>query len=67
MLAIDKEGDKKLTVSEVRVVRENLDVFPDDLPDMPLKQEMEFTIDLILEAVPISKATYRIAPKKLQE
>lgn len=35
MSAIDKERAKKLIVNEVRVVREYLEVFLDDLPGMP--------------------------------
>lgn len=35
MSAIDKERAKKLIVNEVRVVREYLEVFLDDLPGLP--------------------------------
>ncbi|GJZ50909.1 putative nucleotidyltransferase, ribonuclease H [Tanacetum coccineum] len=36
--------------------------FPDELPGFPPEREVEFTIELILGAQPISKAPYRMAP-----
>nr|GEY09734.1 hypothetical protein [Tanacetum cinerariifolium] len=38
------------------------DVFPDELPRIPPVREVEFNIELILGAEPISKAPYRMAP-----
>ena len=38
------------------------DVFPDNLPRLPLDCEVEFSIDLLPSATPISKAPYRMAP-----
>ncbi|KAJ9538736.1 hypothetical protein OSB04_031469 [Centaurea solstitialis] len=49
------------------VVREFLDVFPDELPGVPPIREVEFTIDLIPGSEPISKAPYRMAPVELLE
>ncbi|KAJ9536382.1 hypothetical protein OSB04_un000442 [Centaurea solstitialis] len=49
------------------VVREFLDVFPDELPGVPPIREVEFTIDLIPGSKPISKAPYRMAPVELLE
>ncbi|CAA0841650.1 Uncharacterized mitochondrial protein AtMg00860, partial [Striga hermonthica] len=51
----------------VSIVCEYLDVFPDDLPGGPPDRQVEFTIDLIPGASPVSKAPYRMAPKELQE
>ena len=39
-----------------------LDVFPDELPRLPLEQEVNFGIELKPETTPISKAPYRMAP-----
>ncbi|GJX72601.1 hypothetical protein Tco_0309772 [Tanacetum coccineum] len=44
------------------VVQNFPDVFPDELPGLPLEREVDFTIDLIPGAQPISKAPYRMAP-----
>ncbi|GJS05103.1 hypothetical protein Tco_0321611 [Tanacetum coccineum] len=44
------------------VVQNFPDVFPDELSGLPLEREVEFTIELIPGAQPISKAPYRMAP-----
>nr|GFD09775.1 putative reverse transcriptase domain, aspartic peptidase domain protein [Tanacetum cinerariifolium] len=49
------------------IVFEFPDVFPDELPGIPLVHEVEFNIKLILGAEPISKAPYRMAPIELKE
>ncbi|XP_076910194.1 uncharacterized protein LOC143567746 [Bidens hawaiensis] len=48
------------------VVCEYPDVFPEELPGLPPDREIEFTIDLIPGAEPISKAPYRMAPLELR-
>jgi hypothetical protein len=42
-------------------------VFPEDLPDMPLDQDVEFTIELQPGTAPISRRPYKMAPKELAE
>jgi hypothetical protein len=54
-------------MEEIPVVQEFLDVFPKDFPGLPPDREIEFCIDLISGAAPISKAPYRMAPAKLKE
>ena len=49
------------------VVREFLDIFPEDLPGLPPDREVEFSIDVLLGTAPISKAPYRMAPIELAE
>ena len=50
------------------MVREFSDVFPDDLPGLPPQREaVEFSIELVPGAEPISKAPYRMAPTGLKE
>ncbi|XP_038695473.1 uncharacterized protein LOC119992751 [Tripterygium wilfordii] len=45
-----------------RVVEENMDVFPDELPGLPPKGEIDFTIELHPNVKPISIPPYRMAP-----
>ena len=52
---------------DIPVVREFPDVFPEDLLGIPLDREIEFSIDLIPETSPISKAPYQMAPTELKE
>ncbi|XP_076920069.1 uncharacterized protein LOC143581090 [Bidens hawaiensis] len=48
-----KEKGKEL--DQVPVVNEFPDVFPDELPGVPLEREVEFKIDLVLGAKPVAK------------
>ncbi|GKA96326.1 putative reverse transcriptase domain-containing protein, partial [Tanacetum coccineum] len=54
-------------IENLSVVREFVDVFPDELPGLPPAREIEFGIELIPGAEPISKAPYRMAPVELKE
>ncbi|GJQ94427.1 hypothetical protein Tco_0005566 [Tanacetum coccineum] len=49
------------------VVREFPEVFPEDLPGLPLVRQVEFQIDLIPGAAPVARAPYRLAPSEIQE
>jgi hypothetical protein len=51
----------------IRVVRDFLDVFPEELPGMPPDREVEFVIDLLPGTVPISKRPYKMSIKELKE
>jgi hypothetical protein len=53
------------TIEEVPVVEEYLDVFPNELPDMPPDRDIEFIIDLIPRTAPIAKRLYRMALAEL--
>jgi hypothetical protein len=54
-------------LDQVPIVREFIDVFPDDLLRLPPYKEIEFCIDLVLSTEPISMAPYRMAPAELRE
>ncbi|GKC06403.1 putative reverse transcriptase domain-containing protein [Tanacetum coccineum] len=54
-------------IENLSVVREFADVFPDELHGLPPAREIEFGIELIPGAEPISKAPYRMAPVELKE
>jgi hypothetical protein len=43
------------------------DVFPEDLPDMPLDRDMEFIIEVQPSMAPISRRPYKMTPKELAE
>ncbi|GJY47678.1 putative reverse transcriptase domain-containing protein [Tanacetum coccineum] len=49
-------------IENLSVVREFADVFPDELPGLPPAREIEFGIELIPGAEPISKAPYKKNP-----
>ncbi|XP_052734099.1 uncharacterized protein LOC128196647 [Vigna angularis] len=54
--------------SEERMVLDEFpDVFPEEIPGLPPTREVEFTIDLVTTAAPISVQPYRMAPAELVE
>ena len=52
---------------EVPVVRDFPDVFPEELPGMPPDRDIEFLIERLPGTAPISKRTYRMPAKDLEE
>ncbi|GJT67357.1 hypothetical protein Tco_1018837 [Tanacetum coccineum] len=63
---MEKKSDKK-RLEDIPVVREFPKVFPEDLPGLPPIRQVEFQIDLIPGAAPVSRAPYRLAPSEMQE
>ncbi|XP_070041464.1 uncharacterized protein [Nicotiana tomentosiformis] len=61
---IDKEPE---TLQSVPIVNEFPTVFPDELPGIPPEREIDFAIDLLPDAQPISIPPYRMAPAELRE
>jgi len=61
------DSSTALSVDMVPVVQEFADVFPEELPGLPPKRELDFTIELEPGTLPISKAPYRMAPAELKE
>jgi hypothetical protein len=53
--------------SKVPVVNEFLDVFPEELPDMPPNRDIEFVIELKSGTAPIYKTPYRMVTPELTE
>jgi hypothetical protein len=66
ILALNKKGVAE-GLEHLSVVREFADVFPEELPRMPPKRELEFTIDLKLGTEPIARMPYQMSTLKLQE
>jgi hypothetical protein len=57
----------ELKLEDIHVVREFLDVFPDDLTGVPPKRAIEFKIKLQPGTAPIAKAPYKMSPVELKE
>ena len=47
------------------VVSEFVDIFSKELLGLPPRREVDFSIDLVPGATPISKAPYRLSPVEL--
>nr|GEV69811.1 putative reverse transcriptase domain-containing protein [Tanacetum cinerariifolium] len=63
--AEDKSEEKLL--EDVPIVREFLEIFPDDLPELPPTRQVEFQIDLVPGAALVARAPYQLAPAEMQE
>ncbi|GJV91372.1 hypothetical protein Tco_1539185 [Tanacetum coccineum] len=61
----DKSKEKRL--EDVQIVQDFPEVFPEDLPGLPLTRQVEFQIDLVPGAVPVARAPYRLTPSKMKE
>ncbi|TYJ95556.1 ty3-gypsy retrotransposon protein [Cucumis melo var. makuwa] len=59
--------EPEVSLSSEPVVREYLDVFPDELPGLLPPREIDFAIELEPGTTPISRAPYRMAPAELKE
>ena len=55
------------SLSDVKIVREFQDVFPEDFPGLPPDREVEFSIELVPGTTPISKTPYRMTLAELKE
>ncbi|XP_052723852.1 uncharacterized protein LOC128193787 [Vigna angularis] len=64
---LNHERSSNKSSGERSVVDEFPDVFPDEVPGLPPPREVEFTIDLVSNAGPISIAPYRMSPAELAE
>ncbi|GJY01698.1 putative reverse transcriptase domain-containing protein [Tanacetum coccineum] len=58
--ALKSAKEDKPKLSDISVVREFVDVFPEDLSGLPQQRQVEFCIDLILGVTPVAKSPYRL-------
>ncbi|XP_062019385.1 uncharacterized protein LOC133735960 [Rosa rugosa] len=66
ILAHIESGSSISEITGIPVVSEYADVFK-EIPGLPPKRVMDFSIDVIPGTAPVSKAPYRMAPAELQE
>ncbi|XP_016195754.1 uncharacterized protein LOC107636780 [Arachis ipaensis] len=66
LLATNALGDNQ-NLDQIPIVRDFPEVFPEDIPEFPPQREIEFTIELVPGAGPMSIASYRMAPIELAE
>ncbi|XP_028772091.1 uncharacterized protein LOC114729274 [Neltuma alba] len=67
MIFFSVQAEVEMRIEDIPVVCEFPKVFPDDINGLPPKREVEFNIDLVPGAGPISKAPYRMAPNEMAE
>ena len=54
-------------ISRIPVLEEYANVFPNEIPELPPSRDVDFTIDFIPGASPVSMAPYRMAPAELSK
>eukprot|EP00253_Pinus_taeda_P006325 PITA_06325 len=59
--------DKTAILNNIPVIQEFTDVFPEEIPGLPPKRNIDFTIELVPGAAPVSRAPYRMSVPKLTE
>ena len=60
-------NEDRLKLEYIPILREYLDVFPEEILGLPLKRELDFTIELVPGAMPSSKAPYQMNILELNE
>ena len=56
-----------MSLEKILVIKEFLDVFPEELLGIPLAREVDLSIDVVQGTIPISRAPYHMAPTELKE
>ena len=57
----------QIELENILIVREFSDVFPKELPGIPLEREVDLSIEILPGTTPISRAPNRMAPTELKE
>nr|GEY84198.1 putative reverse transcriptase domain-containing protein [Tanacetum cinerariifolium] len=62
-----KDNSKEKRLEDVPIVQDFPEVFLEDLSGIPPTHQVEFQIDLVPGAAPVTRAPYRLAPSKMKE
>ncbi|GKC06987.1 putative reverse transcriptase domain-containing protein [Tanacetum coccineum] len=62
-----KKKSKEKQMEDVPVIRDIPEVYPEELPGLSPPRQVEFRIDLVLGATPVTRAPYRLAPYEMKE
>ena len=62
--AIENETPK---LEDFHVLQKFKDVFPNEIPGIPPKRDIDFTIELVLGVAPVSKTPYRMSTPEMLE
>ena len=63
---LTKKGEQ-VNLEKIPVVKEFPDLFPEELPRIPPKREVDMSIEVVQGMTLISRAPYRMAPTELNE
>ena len=54
-------------MEDILVIKEFLDVFPEELPSLPPGRDADLAIEVLHRTTPISRASYHMDPIELKE
>ena len=57
----------QINLEDIPMIKEFPDVFPEELPGLLPKKEVDLSIEVVQGTTPISKAPYRMAPIELKK
>ena len=63
---LEATGNETPKLEDYHVLQEFRDVFPDEIPGLPPKRDINFTIELVPRAAPMSKTPYRMSTLEMQ-
>ena len=63
----DLESEREQRIEDFPVLEEFKDVFLEEIPRLPLKWYLDFSIEMTLGSLPASKAPYRMSAPELVE
>ncbi|GJU36711.1 putative reverse transcriptase domain-containing protein [Tanacetum coccineum] len=64
---VTESKSKEKRMEDVPIIHDFPEVFPEELPGLSPPREVEFQIDLVLDATPIARALYRLPPSEIKE
>ena len=64
---LEATENETLGLEHFHVLQESRDVFPDEIPELPPKRDIYFTIELGPGAAPVSKTPYRMSTLEMLE
>nr|GEZ66616.1 hypothetical protein [Tanacetum cinerariifolium] len=64
---VTENKSKEKRMEDVPLIHDFLEVFPKELTGLPPPRQIEFQIDLVPRAAPVTRAPYRLLPSKMSE
>ena len=64
---LETSGDETPRLEDYQLLQGFRDVFPDEIPGLPPKRDIDFTIELVPGAALVSKTPYRMSTPKMLE
>ena len=64
---VEETENETIRLEYYSVLQEFMDVFLDEIPMLPPKRDIDFTIELVPGATPMSKTPYRMSTPEMLE